>query len=116
MSRGPYMDVHVPSAITEGLRRRGIDVLTSQEDGTREADDEVLLTRATGFGRLLFTQDEDFLKLAAQWQSSQRRFRGIAYAYQIGTSIGRLVEDLELLVLCATDDELENQVTYLPLR
>ena len=31
-----YMDVHVPSVITESLWRRGIDVLTSQEDGTRE--------------------------------------------------------------------------------
>ena len=38
-----YMDVHIPAAITEGLRRRGIDVLTSQDDGTREAADEVLL-------------------------------------------------------------------------
>lgn len=116
MIRGLYMDVHVPSAITEGLRRRGIDVLTSQQDGVREADDEVLLARATGFERLLFTFDEDFLKLASQWQASQKRFRGIAYARQIGTSIGRLVEDLELLVLCATDEELENRVIYLPLR
>jgi hypothetical protein len=54
------MDVHVPSAITEGLRRRGIDVLTSQDDGTREADDEVLLSRATNFDRLLFTQTRIF--------------------------------------------------------
>src|SRR5207302_1334872 len=28
-----YMDVHVPRAITEGLRLRGIDVVTAQEDG-----------------------------------------------------------------------------------
>jgi hypothetical protein len=56
------------------------------------------------------------MTLASQRQSSHRRFRGIAYAHQMGTSIGRLVEDLELLVLCATDEELENQVTYLPLR
>ena len=34
-----YMDVHVPVAITMGIRRRGIDVLTSQEDGTREVAD-----------------------------------------------------------------------------
>jgi uncharacterized protein (DUF433 family) len=27
-----YMDVHVPAPISESLRRRGIDVLTSQED------------------------------------------------------------------------------------
>jgi hypothetical protein len=28
------MDVHVPAAITEGLRRRNVDIVTSQEDGT----------------------------------------------------------------------------------
>jgi hypothetical protein len=28
-----YMDVHVPQAITEQLRRRDVDVLTAIEDG-----------------------------------------------------------------------------------
>lgn len=116
MIRGLYMDVHVPSAITEGLRRRGIDVLTSQEDGAREADDGVLLTRATSFDRLLFTQDEDFLKLAPQWQASRQRFTGIAFAHQMGASIGRLIDDLELLILCAVEEELINRVVHLPLR
>lgn len=27
-----YMDAHVPFAITAGLRLRGVDVLTAQED------------------------------------------------------------------------------------
>jgi len=116
MIRGLYMDVHVPSAITEGLRRRGIDVLTSQDDGTREADDETLLMRATAFDRIIFTQDDDFLKLASEWQKSGKPFTGIAFAHQMGASIGRLIEDLELLVLCATESELSNRVIYLPLR
>ena len=90
------MDVHVPSAVTEGLRRRGVDVLTSQDDGTREADDEVLLTRATALNRLLFTQDDDFLKLASKWQSSGQPFKGIVISRQLGVSIGRLIDDLEL--------------------
>jgi predicted nuclease of predicted toxin-antitoxin system len=77
MIRGLYMDVHVPSAITEGLRRRGIDVLTSQEDGTRAADDAELLTRASAANRLLFTQDEDFLKIAPKWHSEGKLFAGI---------------------------------------
>ena len=38
-----YMDVHVPAAITAGLRRRGLDVLTSQEDGSDTLSDERLL-------------------------------------------------------------------------
>jgi len=37
-----YMDVHVPQAITEQLRRRGIDVLTAFEDGTEQLPDDQL--------------------------------------------------------------------------
>jgi Domain of unknown function (DUF5615) len=64
MSVSLYFDVHVPYAITFGLRLRGVDVLTSQEDGTREVDDDVLLDRATALGRVLFSQDKDLLLTA----------------------------------------------------
>ena len=37
MSVSFLMDVHVQSAITTGLRRRGVDVLTAQEDGPDSA-------------------------------------------------------------------------------
>jgi hypothetical protein len=47
-----YMDHHVPSAITRGLRHRGIDVLTAEEDQTAQWDDERLLRQATELGRV----------------------------------------------------------------
>jgi hypothetical protein len=48
VSIGLYMDVHVPGAITEGLRLRGVEVLTSQVDGTsRLSDREVELQEAS---------------------------------------------------------------------
>ncbi len=31
-----YMDVHIPQAITDQLRRRGVDVLTAFEDECQE--------------------------------------------------------------------------------
>jgi|APFre7841882724_1041349.scaffolds.fasta_scaffold333574_1 predicted nuclease of predicted toxin-antitoxin system len=65
------MDVHVPKVLTDALRRHGLDVLTSQEDGTTRADDPDLLARATALGRVLFTQDQDFLRIAAEWQQQQ---------------------------------------------
>jgi hypothetical protein len=40
-----YMDVHVPKAVTNQLRRRGVDVLTAQEDQTTLLNDERLLER-----------------------------------------------------------------------
>jgi predicted nuclease of predicted toxin-antitoxin system len=55
------MDEHVPRAISVGLRLRGVDVLTAQEDGLRNTPDADLLDRATALGRVIFTQDDDFL-------------------------------------------------------
>jgi predicted nuclease of predicted toxin-antitoxin system len=56
-----YLDVHIPRAITNGLRRRGMEVITAQEDGTAELDDPPLLDRATELNRPLYTQDDDLL-------------------------------------------------------
>jgi Domain of unknown function (DUF5615) len=111
-----YMDVHIPVAITDGLRRRGLDVITRQEDGTDRADDDALLTRATELGRLLYSQDQDFLQIAAAWQQAGRAFRGILFAHQQGASLGRTIDDLELILNCCLPDELCDRVIYLPLR
>jgi hypothetical protein len=46
-----YIDVHVSGVITRTLQLRGIDVLTSQEDGTREFEDSELLDRANRIGK-----------------------------------------------------------------
>ncbi|WRH67151.1 MAG: hypothetical protein RSE13_01410 [Planktothrix sp. GU0601_MAG3] len=47
-----YMDVHIPQAITEQLRRRNIDVLTAIEDGCAELPDYQLLetNKSSGTG------------------------------------------------------------------
>lgn len=60
-----YTDEHVPSAVVAGLRRRGIDVLTTVEAGMLGASDEAQLAMATEKRRVLFTQDDDFLSLHA---------------------------------------------------
>ncbi|AFY60382.1 hypothetical protein [Synechococcus sp. PCC 6312] len=40
-----YMDVHIPQAITDQLRRKGVDVLTAVDDETNQMPDEQLLGR-----------------------------------------------------------------------
>ena len=60
-----YVDEHVPRAVVQGLRRRGVDVLTVPEAGRLGASDEEHLAFARGEGRVVFTQDGDFLRLAA---------------------------------------------------
>ncbi|HMP83584.1 MAG TPA: DUF5615 family PIN-like protein, partial [Verrucomicrobiota bacterium] len=72
MSLPLYMDVHVPLAITRGLRRRGVDVLTSQQDGTTRLPDDQLLDRATQLGRVIFSRDRDMLAEAVSRQRGGR--------------------------------------------
>jgi len=110
------MDVHVPLAITEGLRRRGVDVLTAQDDGSSELEDSVLLDRATSFGRVLFTQDEDFLAEAARRRTLGEAFSGIVYAHQLRVTIGQCVGDLEIIAKVCEPADLADRVTHLPLR
>lgn len=73
-----YMDEHVSKAVTEGLRRRGVDVVTVQELGLQGATDIQHLKRASQEGRLIVTQDADFLRLHAAGESHG----GIVYAPQ----------------------------------
>jgi predicted nuclease of predicted toxin-antitoxin system len=59
------MDVHVPFAITAQLRLRDIDILTAQEDDSRQREDSQLLDRATDLQRVLVSQDIDLLQITA---------------------------------------------------
>jgi Domain of unknown function (DUF5615) len=58
------MDVHIKAAITAGLRKCGIDVMTAQEDEETRLEDAALLDRATALQRVLFSQDDDPLAIA----------------------------------------------------
>ncbi len=64
MSVKLYMDVHIKRAVTVGLRVRGVDFLTAQENGAAELEDPALLDRATELKRVLFSQDDDLLREA----------------------------------------------------
>ena len=109
------MDVHVPAAITRGLRLRGVDVLTAQADGTTQLADAELLARATELGRVLFSQDQDLLAEANRSQRSGKAFGGVIFAHQLGITIGQAIRDLELLAQVGTVEDFVNRVEFLPL-
>lgn len=87
-----YRDVHVPRAVCAFGPL--IDVLTAQEDGAAEMDDDKLLRRATEPGRVLVSQDGDLLREGAQMLREGEPFSGIVYAHQLRVTIGQMVEDL----------------------
>ena len=110
-----YMDVHVRRAVTKGLRLRGVDVLTAQEDGTDEWHDPDLLDRAEGLGRILFTQDDDLLREAKRRQKTGETFAGVVYVHQLDATIGQCVNDLEVIAKASQPEEWINRTAWLPL-
>jgi len=111
-----YMDVHIPYTMTEELRIRGVDVLTAQQDGTRRLPDAALLDRANELGRILVTEDKDFLKEAAIRQRNNLPFNGIIFISTSSASLGECIAELELIANAATPEEMANLVTFLPLK
>jgi len=109
------MDVHVPAAITRALRRRGIDVLTAQEDGAALLEDVELLERASALGRVIFTRDRDFLAEAVRRRREDIPFATVVYAHQLHVPIGRCVEDLALIAGALQPVEISNGIVFLPL-
>lgn len=109
------MDVHVPQGITDALRARNVSVITAQEDGYAEADDAVLLARATALNSVLFTRDADFLQMCAAWQREGKPFAGVIYAHQLRVTIGRCVQDLAVIADAGMPEDLANRIEHLPI-
>ncbi|PIW18758.1 MAG: hypothetical protein COW33_05575, partial [Anaerolineae bacterium CG17_big_fil_post_rev_8_21_14_2_50_57_27] len=91
-----------------GLRRRGIEVLTAKEAGMLTAPDKKHLEFAAAQGMVIFTQDDDFLRLHASGISHS----GIVYAHQ-RTPIGQIIQGLTLIYQVLTPEELHNHVEFL---
>jgi hypothetical protein len=111
-----YMDVHVPQAITDQLRLRGVDVVTAQEDGADEFDDTRILLRAMELERVVFTHDIRFHALAIRWQQEGKAFAGLLYGDQIGVGIGPYVRDLEIIAGASQPEEWMNTTQRLPFK
>jgi hypothetical protein len=90
-----------------GLRRRGVDVTTVIEKGMRGRNDRDQLALALNEGRVIFTQDRDFLRLAASVAHA-----GIVYAPQ-GAPIGAIVSGLLLIYSVLSAEEMVDNVEFI---
>ena len=111
-----YADEHVHSGIVEGLRLRGIDVLTVQEDFREGSPDPENVDRATELGRIMLTADADYLAEGVRRQRVGIEFSGIVrYDFAV-TGVGQCIEEAELIAKVFDDNDTKNQITYIPLR
>ena len=79
-----FLDQHIPSAVAQGLRQRGVDILTAQEAGRCGLPDADQLQFATSQERVLVSFDSDFLALDA----GGAKHAGVAWCPASKYSIG----------------------------
>jgi len=103
-----FLDEHIPSAVAQGLRGRGVDVLTTQEAGRSGLSDREQLSFALAELRVIVTMDSDFLVLASQGVPHA----GIAYTNPI-RSIGELIGAIMLVYDVLSPANMTNSVEYL---
>ena len=103
-----HLDQHVDSAIARGLRLRGVDVTTTADAGLQDASDEAHLNYALNATRVVFTRDDDFIRLHAAGVPHA----GIVYSMQGTRSIGDVVRFLELMSQCLEPDDMMGQIEY----
>jgi uncharacterized protein with PIN domain len=104
-----HLDEHVADAIAKGLRQRGIDVTTTAETNLIDAEDGEHLAFGIAEGRVIVTQDADFLRFDNTGQSHA----GIAYYPQGSRTIGEVIEYLTLMHGCMEESEMRGKVEYL---
>jgi predicted nuclease of predicted toxin-antitoxin system len=103
------MDQHIPASVSLGLRRHGVDVLTTQEAGRCGLSDSEQLSFASSKGRVIVTFDSDFL---AHHQAGVQH-SGIAWCQEHKYSIGQLIQALLLVHGVLDPDSMKDHLEYL---
>ena len=98
----------MPAAVTNGLRLRGADVVTTRDAGMLGPSDEAQLSFAASLARVLFTLDADFLALHQRGLPHT----GLAYAPQ-WTPVGDMVRGLLLIQDVLTSEEMSGRIEFL---
>jgi hypothetical protein len=104
-----HLDEHGDPRIARRLSRRGIDVTTTVDAGLLHATDEEQLAYSTSEGRVIFTQDADFLRLDAAGVVHT----GIAFCHARSRSIGEIIRRLTLIWEIYEPEEMESRVEFL---
>lgn len=109
-------DENFDNTIVRGLFRRNptLDIVRVQDVGLSGKDDPTVLEWAAQEGRILLTHDVATITCYAYDRVREGQVMSGVIEINTDAPIGRVIEDLLVLVECSQEGELEGQVQYLP--
>ena len=101
-------------AVVDGLRNRGVDVLTVLETEMISANDEGQVDFATSHGRSVYTLNvDDFCRLHREILLADKQHAGIIVIPRQRYSIGEKIRRLMGLIDSVTAEEMRNRLEFL---
>jgi predicted nuclease of predicted toxin-antitoxin system len=104
-----HLDENCDPRIAAGLRLHEVDITTTAEAGLLHASDDEQLAYALSQGRVIVTQDTDFLRIVAAGRDTP----GIGFYSAENRSIGQVIRDLLLVWEVYEPDEMRDRIEYL---
>ncbi len=92
----------------EGLRRRGVDVVSAADVGLRIAPDDAILAFANSSGRVVVTRDHDFRRL----HDAGAEHAGIVFLAR-STEIGGIIDAVLLVFGASSAAEMRGHIEFL---
>jgi Domain of unknown function (DUF5615) len=110
-------DENLDNAIIRGLLRRDpdVDIVRVQDIGLSGEDDPIVLEWAANERRVLLTHDVATITHYAYERLVNNLIMPGVIEIHTDASIGRIIEDLCMILECGTAEDLDGQVYYLPL-
>ena len=109
-------DENFDNTIVRGLfrGRPALDIVRVQDVGLSGKDDPMVLEWAAQEGRILLTHDVATITRYAYDRVRQGQPMPGVVEISTDSPIGRVIEDILVLVECSQEGEMEGQIQYLP--
>ena len=110
-------DENFDNTIIRGLLRRnpGIDIVRVQDVGLSGEDDPTVLEWSANGGRILLTHDVSTITRYAYERLNRKLYMPGVIEIHNDAPIGKVIEDLVIILECGTAADFDSQIYYLPL-
>ena len=110
-------DENLDNTIIRGLLRCNpdIDIVRVQDINLSGEDDPIVLEWAANQGRILLTHDVATITRYAYERLAKNLAMPGVIEIHTDAAIGRVIEDLFMILECGTPEDLDGQIYYLPL-
>src|SRR4051812_19763510 len=105
-------DEHIDAAVVEGLKNRGVDVVSVAERALRQTDDEIILQAAIAEQRVIITCDTDFARLHSEWMTMGINHSGIIL-WRAKLRIGEAIRSIWRILSNTSAEDAINMLAYL---